>query len=438
MTCIGESGPDSGQGTDKAAVRDPMRAATWLLALAPLFYASYGFSNWLAAQSPDVGSMVFDWERHIPFLEWTIVPYWSINLLYAASLFLCATREELDIHGRRLLTAQLVAVSCFIAFPLRLTVAKPETGGFTGFLFDTLAGFDRPYNQAPSLHIALLVILWSLYARHAPKRLTRLLHGWFLLIGASVLTTYQHHFIDLPTGMLLGFFCLWLWPEAGRSPLAGLRLTWDRTRWRIGTFYLLGALSCVAFAVMLGGSALWLFWPAASLILVAAIYLGIGPQGFQKDSAGRLSLAARLLLAPYLLGAMLNAWLWTRSAPRPQRIAENVWLGRLADQHAAALQGFAAVIDLCAELPAPRSGTSYVAIPMLDLVPPEPAALRHAVDEIDRYNREGPVLVTCALGYGRSAAAVAAWLVGTGRAATAGAAAAQLRRARPGVVVTAA
>ena len=34
-------------------------------------------------------------------------------------------------------------------------------------MFDALAGFDKPFNQAPSLHIALLVILWELYARQA-------------------------------------------------------------------------------------------------------------------------------------------------------------------------------------------------------------------------------------------------------------------------------
>ena len=32
---------------------------------------------------------------------------------------MCATRAELDTHGRRLLTAQIVAVACFILFPLR-------------------------------------------------------------------------------------------------------------------------------------------------------------------------------------------------------------------------------------------------------------------------------------------------------------------------------
>ena len=44
-------------------------------------------------------------------------------------------------------------------------------------------GFDKPYNQAPSLHIALLVVLWVCYARYASGAWRWLLHGWFALIG---------------------------------------------------------------------------------------------------------------------------------------------------------------------------------------------------------------------------------------------------------------
>ena len=154
-----------------------------------------------------------DWENDIPFIGWTIIPYWSINAFYGLSVFVCRTNDELDTIGRRLLTAQVIAVTCFILFPLRFTFAPPETAGVSGFLFATLASFDLPFNQAPSLHIALLVMLWVHYTRIVPRWSLWLLHPWYVLVGGSVLTTYQHHFIDIPTGALLGFMCLWIWPD---------------------------------------------------------------------------------------------------------------------------------------------------------------------------------------------------------------------------------
>ena len=60
-----------------------------------------------------------------PFWPWTIVPYWIIDLLYGLSLFVCASKGELDTHAKRLLTAQLVAVFCFIAFPFSFTFERP-------------------------------------------------------------------------------------------------------------------------------------------------------------------------------------------------------------------------------------------------------------------------------------------------------------------------
>jgi hypothetical protein len=36
------------------------------------------------------------------------------------------------------------------------------------------------------------------------------------------MTTYQHHFIDIPTGFLLGLLCLWLWPREGGNRLGQL------------------------------------------------------------------------------------------------------------------------------------------------------------------------------------------------------------------------
>src|SRR3954465_119932 len=248
------------------------RAAGWLAVLGPFFFLSYGAANWLASRQANVGAVVYAWERNIPFIPWTIVPYWSIDVLYGISLFICATGRELDTHAKRLLTAQVIAVACFILFPLTFTFSRPDVGGLPGFLFTSLGQFDKPFNQAPSLHIALLLVLWDRFARHVPDRAIWLLHAWFALIGASVLTTYQHHFIDIPTGAALGLVCLWVWPDHGPSPLRHIRLTPDPRRRGLALRYALGAGVGALAALLTGGMGLWLLWPSLSLGLVSLNY----------------------------------------------------------------------------------------------------------------------------------------------------------------------
>jgi hypothetical protein len=418
-----------------ASARPWKRSALWLAFLAPFFYLSYGLANHLAAQRSDVGAVVFDWERGIPFVAWTIVPYWSINLFYALSLFLCRTRDQLDAHGLRLLTAQLVAVACFLLFPLGFTFVRPDSDGVPGLFFAALTSFDKPFNQAPSLHIALLAILWDLYRRLLPRQWHALLHGWSLLIAVSVLTTYQHHFIDIPTGALLGLLCLWLWPLDGSSPVHGARIARDPKRIRLALIYCAGAAACFALAAF-GGWALWLCWPGVALSMLALHYAALGAGGFQKDAAGRMSLASRWLLAPYRLGAWINSRLWTVRAAPAAKIAERVRLGRMPTAAQARALGIARIVDVSAELSAP-AGIPTRCVPMLDLIAPTPAQLTQAADAIERQLRDGDgeVLVCCALGYSRSAAAAAAWLLRTGRAKHTDDAIGHLQRQRPQLVL---
>src|SRR5688500_7624212 len=210
----GVSGTKSG-GASGNEPRPWRRATAWLIFLGPFFFATYGFANWLASRRDSVGVIVYSWERSIPFLPWTIVPYWSIDLLYAISLFICTTRREVDRHGQRLLFVQLASIAFFIAFPLRFSFDRPHADGVFGALFAALGAFDKPFNQAPSLHIGLLIVIWARFAAHVSSRWRWLLHGWMILIGVSILTTYQHHFIDLPTGVAVGLLAMWLLPDEG-------------------------------------------------------------------------------------------------------------------------------------------------------------------------------------------------------------------------------
>jgi protein-tyrosine phosphatase len=411
------------------------RGVAWLLFLGPFFFISYGFANRVAAERVVTDSLVFGWEQRIPFLPWTILPYWSIDLFYGLSFLCCRDRLQVDRHALRLLTAQLICVSIFLLFPLHFTFERPPTDGVFGAMFDALMGFDQPYNQAPSLHIALLVIIWARFALDLPQAWYWVVHGWSLLIGISVLTTFQHHFVDIPTGALVGLLCLWLWPDEGTLPTARGPASDRGQRRRLASYYAIASVFIAATGLYIGGVALWLLWAAVALGMVAWIYLRPGAPGFQKLD-GRHSTAVSILLAPYFAGAWLNSRWWTRNSPKPDAILDNVWLGRLPGGKDMRSGRFAALFDLTAELPGLRGNWHYIGLPWLDLVTPEPQQLFAAAQAIEALRDRGPVLVCCALGYSRSAVAIAAWLLLSGRAADVDTALSIIRRVRPQVVFT--
>jgi protein-tyrosine phosphatase/membrane-associated phospholipid phosphatase len=420
-----------------AQARRPWGLALWLLAgMGALFFSSYGLANWAAGQRAEVPFFYFDWEPNIPFVPWSIVPYWSIDLLYGLSFFLWRTRAQLLVHVKRLLMAQLVSVACFLAFPMRFAFERPAAVGLPGQLFDLLGGFDRPFNQAPSLHISLLVILWVAYAAHARGAWRGLLHGWFALIGISVLTTYQHHFIDVPTGWLVGWLCVFAWPmepvPAPAHPDSRARHLARRYAWSAAAFLL---LSLAALRVSVTG---WLLlaWTALALACVAVIYWHGAARAFQKRADGRLPLAAYWVLAPYLIGAWINSRAWTRGQPPASLLAAGVWVGRWPSAAQARRLGVTALVDLCAELPRYARVAHYRCVPVLDLTVPRPAQLREAVRALSDFQRAGyPVLVCCALGYSRSALVAAAWLARHEGLRDAQQAVARLRACRPQVTL---
>lgn len=418
-----------------ASTRPWKRGVVWLCFLGPFFFLSYGFANQLAAQRGIATSLYYAWERHIPFLPWTIVPYWSIDLLYGFSFLCCHTARQVDRHALRLLTAQIVAVACFLLFPLRFAFERPPSDGLFGSLFDALTSFDQPYNQAPSLHIALLVLIWVQFAglrTNWPRRI--LIDGWALLIGLSVLTTWQHHFVDLPTGAALGLFCLWLWPEDGETtPLLRQGPAHARRR-ALAARYALGAIFAAILATIIVPAALVFGWIGIALALVGWNYAWAGAAGFQKRD-GRLSLAAAYLFAPYTLAAWVNSRLWTRRHPQPDAVTDEVWLGRLPTAAEMEDGGFSVLYDLTAELPGPLGPWRYLGTAWLDLVPPDDTQLIMAAQQIERLRAQGRVLVACALGYSRSAGAVAAWLYLSGHCRDMASAIARVAECRPHVVI---
>ena len=200
--------PQAAAGAAIASPRPWKRAIAWLLFLGPWFFLTYGLCNQFAARLDFVPSYYAGWEQAIPFVPWMLLPYWTIDAFYAASVFLARDRAELDVLGRRLALATLISCIGFLLFPLRFAFERPEVSGFNGWLLARLLAFDKPFNQAPSLHISLLLILWVHYLGHVGAKRKWLLSAWFALIGVSVVGTFQHHMIDLYAGLIAGLLCL--------------------------------------------------------------------------------------------------------------------------------------------------------------------------------------------------------------------------------------
>ena len=353
-----------------------------LVVVAAIFYASYGATNALASARANVPEIYFAWERALPFWAWSIVPYWSLNLLYALGFFLCRDAGELARYVTQLLAAQMIATLFFIAFPLQISWEKPAVWGLSGFLFSSLAAFDLPFNQAPSLHIILCVVVGAFYLRKARAVwLKAALVAWFALIGLSVLTTYQHHFIDIPTGLAAGCLVLLIRPLEG-APLS-FAIAREPARYKWAALYL-GLAFLTLFAAILGAKfwsawMLWLPWASLSFALVACGYAFLGAGVFAKNGQGRHAAAAKALLLPYLCVARLNALFWLRGRRLSDEILPGLYLGSVKQAGK-----FDAVLDCAAEFERPGGAQIYASVPMLDMITPSADELKRSADELER------------------------------------------------------
>lgn len=401
-----------------------------LVCVGSFFFLSYGLANKYTASLTSVPSIAFAWEKYIPFLPWTIIPYWSIDFLYCISFFLCLSKRELFVHSARLFVASCFCCTCFVLFPLACSFVLPE---ITNPLFHKMiygSGLvATPFNQAPSLHIALAWLVWLRFRAHSGGKFYLILSVWFVLICVSVLTCYQHHFIDVPLGLLAGILISYLLPIQSYKRI----LPADKfKRAKLGSFYLFGSLLCVFVAWGLKGFFLWLFWPAISLLIVALGYFLWGTAVFQKDMQGKMTLSARVLLAPYILGAGISKYFFTRNLPEYVQVTGKVYLGALPSKNTIKADG---LLDLTAEFDTSEiECKNKIICPRMDLVAQTPAQIQEAVLKLTELTESGTALICCALGLSRSAITAAAYLITQNLNLTAEEAIDKVKQQRPQVV----
>ena len=208
-----------------------------------------------------------------------------------------------------------------------------------------------------------------------------------------------------------------------------------------------GAFLVLAVAAAMLASAAWgpLGWfavipayVAISFLLLALAYAGAGPGLLLKQPSGRHAPWAWVLFGPYFLLNAVTFGLYRRFSREPAtvEVAPGVFLGRRLARAECSTPMWRSVLDLAAEFAEARplrALAGYRSLPVLDATPPSEEQLRSAAAWVAEAVRSGPVYIHCALGHGRSACVVIAYLLLSGQVKRAEEGERWLQSLRPGV-----
>ncbi|MCK5855242.1 MAG: phosphatase PAP2 family protein, partial [Sulfurovaceae bacterium] len=242
----------------------------WLLYLFSLFFILYGSVNQYISLGSPPSSFLFTWEHHIPFVEWWILPYISLYPMVIIAFLLPQSNLELRVLVLRSFVIIVFSVLIFLFFPLQFSFVKPETDNFSWFI-TAVEMVDYPFNQAPSLHVSFSVVLWFSLANKVQSWSMKLLLAlWFSIIAVSTLFVYQHHFIDLVTGGVVGFLsCYFINRKSNIGMMSSLVRAKDL---KMAFFYLMGAL----FTIVLYFHLSTIFFILFLYLLVRSVFFSFG------------------------------------------------------------------------------------------------------------------------------------------------------------------
>lgn len=373
----------------------------WMLYLGIMFFLLYGSANHFSSLTAPHASLFFEWEKNIPFIESFIVPYMASDLMFVVAFLLPYTRLELRVLALRVFSIVVVSVILFLIFPLQFAFEKPEVESFS-FLFTALEA-DKPFNQAPSLHVSFSIVLWySMQTQMKSLFLKTLLALWFGTIALSTLFVYQHHLIDLPTGALVGFLAVYFISSKRENKI--LKAFMTPRSLKMALYYLLASAFFMFLAFWVSTFFLYLF---LSLFFVSVIYaFGLNELLTKK--------AYWVLFAPYFIGNHFSWMYYKRKLPLMSEVKKGVYLGRKpAFQETGLLfNKVKNILDLTFEQFYISQGFNKINLGFLDQTIPNPKFLHKAVLLIEEHKEEG-IFVHCALGLSRSVLVISAWLLYT-------------------------
>ncbi len=379
--------------------------SVWLLYLGALFFILYGSANQYAFLTSPHESFFMQWEENIPFIEIFIIPYMSSDILFAIALLLTQTRFELRVLALRIFITMTFSVFVFVLYPLQFSFVKPET---SNFLFSMLE-LDLAYNQMPSLHISLAIVLWFSMKEHISNIFIKsFLAFWFILICLSTLFVYQHHFIDIPTGAVVGFTVVYLISSKKKTYLTSRFMT-PRSL-KMSLYYLIGVLiSIILYFNFNSFIFIYLFLTALSISFIYAFGFNL----LLTNEKSKPNIFQKILFAPYFIASYFSWNYYKNKIDFKSQLNDNIYFGRQATKEEykeLEALGIKTIINLANDQQFHKTNIKEIRYPLLDMTMQDPVILHQIIKTIEKHSNE-KIYIHCTLGMSRSILAISSYLL---------------------------
>ncbi|NQX67207.1 phosphatase PAP2 family protein [Paenibacillus alba] len=175
----------------------------WILAI-PVLNVFYGILN--HGRGGNVGSLMTDLDRLIPFVPAFIIPYliWYPFIFVMLVVFFMKNRA---VYYRSLTTLCTGLLACYLVYALyQTTVPRPgvEPNGLFNGLVNIVYRTDAPFNCFPSIHVLTSYVVLKASYLCGIKRST--LSVVFITVWSIIVSTLfvkQHALLDIAGAVLL-------------------------------------------------------------------------------------------------------------------------------------------------------------------------------------------------------------------------------------------
>lgn len=160
-------------------------------------------------------------DEALPFVPLAIVGYCLVYVGLGIAYLVVRDERDWARAAWSCLLGTAVALACFAALPVEMTL-RPDLTGLDGpllFLTNAYYAADQPYNCFPSLHVTYAVLAPLVAWRAGPVARWSLV-AIALVVIPSVLLIKQHYVLDAAAGLVNGVLCWWVVRAASRRTTA--------------------------------------------------------------------------------------------------------------------------------------------------------------------------------------------------------------------------